>query len=70
VTIDGQARPLVRADGIFRAVAVPSGVHQVRMYIVPTRLYLGGAISLAGLLLAAVCLLFRKQAEAARSPAE
>lgn len=69
VTIDGQARPLVRADGIFRAVAVPSGVHQVRMYIVPTRLYLGGAISLAGLLLAAACLLFRKQAEAARPAA-
>jgi hypothetical protein len=56
VTVDGEARPLVRADGIFRAVAVPPGVHQVRMYIVPRRLYLGAAASLAGVLLAALCL--------------
>jgi hypothetical protein len=32
VELDGSPRPLIRADGIFRAVAVPAGRHAVRFH--------------------------------------
>jgi hypothetical protein len=51
-TVDGSPQPITRADGIFRAVVVPSGVHDVTMFIVPTALYVGATISGLGLLLA------------------
>jgi hypothetical protein len=50
--VDGRPQPIVRADGIFRAVIVPAGTHQITMFITPTILYVGGAISTVGLLLA------------------
>lgn len=57
-TVDGEPARLVRADGVFRAIAVAAGVHEVRMFIVPEQLYLGAAVSGVGLLLTAFCLLW------------
>jgi len=56
-SVDGKAQPLVRADGLFRAVPVPAGSHEIQMKIAPSLLYAGAALSLGGLLLAACCLL-------------
>jgi uncharacterized membrane protein YfhO len=70
-SVDGQPQPLVRADGLFRAVPVPAGSHEVRMKIVPSLLYAGAALSLGGLLLAGWCLLGAEAAHmgALRQPA-
>jgi hypothetical protein len=51
-TVDGSPQAIMRADAIFRAVVIPPGVHNVTMFIVPTALYVGAAISGLGLLLA------------------
>jgi hypothetical protein len=64
--VDGKAQPLVRADGLFRAVPVPAGSHEIQMKIVPSLLYLGGALSLGGLLLAVGCLLGAARQAAAK----
>ena len=49
-TVDGAAVPIMKADYLFRAVAVPAGVHQVRFSYRPLSFYLGAIISLiAGL---------------------
>jgi len=56
-SVDGKAQPLVRADGLFRAVPVPAGSHEIQMKIAPSLLYAGAALSLGGLLLTACCLL-------------
>lgn len=55
-TVDGTPQPITRADGIFRAVEVPVGTHQVTMFIVPTTLYVGAGITLAGLVVFALLL--------------
>ena len=57
-TVDGEPARLVRADGMFRAIAVAAGVHEVRMFIVPEQLYWGAAVSGVGLLLTGFCLLW------------
>lgn len=64
-TVDGAPHDIIRADGIFRAIAVPAGTHQVRMFIVPLQLYLGAAFSALGIVLAALLLAL----PAARRPA-
>lgn len=66
-TLDGTSQPLVRGDALFRAMPVPAGSHQVRMVIVPSRLYAGAALSLTGLVLTGCCLLgyFRRPYPAA-----
>jgi len=56
--VDGAPQPIVRADGLFRAVGVPAGTHEVRMFIVPWQLYLGAGGSGIGLLLTCFCLLW------------
>jgi hypothetical protein len=49
-TVDGAVVPVMKADYLFRAVAVPAGVHQVRFSYRPLSFYLGAAITLiAGL---------------------
>ncbi len=70
-TVDGAPEPMVRADGVFRAIRVPAGTHEVRMFIVPQQLYLGAALSGVGLLLAASFLLWPAawRRQAALSPA-
>jgi uncharacterized membrane protein YfhO len=57
-TEDGGSVPLVRADGLFRAVPVSAGTHEIRMRIVPRSMYLGAAISLASLILCLIWLGF------------
>jgi hypothetical protein len=51
-TIDGAPAPILRANGIVRAVVVPQGLHSVRFeYVVPRAVWLGVASALLGLLL-------------------
>ena len=47
VEVDGQRAPLLRADGVFRAVRVSAGRHLVRFVFRPRSLILGGALSVA-----------------------
>lgn len=47
--VDGQARPILRADALFRAVQVPAGEHLVTFRYEPVSIPLGLAISLASL---------------------
>jgi len=54
VTVDGQATPLLRANGIFRGVMVPAGRHQVVFRYQP-RMVMCGALVSGGALLG--CLL-------------
>ncbi len=56
--VAGAPQPLVRSDGAFRAVGVPAGTCEVRMFLVPGQLYLGAAFSCLGVLLTAGCLLW------------
>jgi hypothetical protein len=51
--LDGRAVPILRADGLFRGVAVPAGAHSLEMVYRPREVAAGFAASLAGLLLAA-----------------
>lgn len=50
--VDGQATPVLRADWAFRAVAVPAGQHQVTFRFRPPSLFIFGAISALGWLVA------------------
>jgi hypothetical protein len=55
--VDGRSAPLLRADGVFRAVRIPAGRHQVRFAFRPRAAWTGGLISLAtlaGLVIAVV----------------
>jgi len=56
-TLDGNAVPLVRADGLFRAVPIPAGTHELRIFIRPLILYQAAGVSSLGLVLAAGCFL-------------
>jgi hypothetical protein len=58
--IDGQESPLFRANGMFRALPVPAGAHEVVFSYEPTSVYFGAMISLASVVLVAIGLwLFR-----------
>jgi len=54
--VDGARAEVVRADGVFRAVRLPAGRHEVRFGFVPRGLFVGGAISLATLAVLGVAL--------------
>jgi len=51
VAVDGHRAELLRADGYFRAVALPAGTHRVVFRFRPVSFYAGAAVSLAALLL-------------------
>lgn len=44
-TVDGQPQSIVRADGLFRAVAVPAGQHQIVWQFDPPGLRVGAVVS-------------------------
>jgi hypothetical protein len=48
-TVDGTPTVILRADYAFRAVAVPTGRHEVRFVYAPRSMRLGTALSLLGL---------------------
>jgi interleukin-like EMT inducer protein/membrane protein YfhO len=50
--VDGTAVPILRANGMFRAVVLPPGAHQVTFVFRPDSVRLGGAISVVSLSLA------------------
>jgi hypothetical protein len=56
--IDGRPVPIMRADGVLRAVYVPQGTHRVRFTFCPTSLMIGAVTSAAALLL--IALLYRR----------
>ena len=61
--VDGTAAPLMRANGLFRAVPVRQGTHVVTFTYRPSKLYLGAqvsAVTALGLLI--VCLRERRRA--------
>jgi hypothetical protein len=47
-TVDGERVPVLRADVLFRAVAVDAGPHRVVFTLRPASLYVGAGVSLAG----------------------
>jgi hypothetical protein len=47
---EGQRLEIVRADGLFRAVALPAGSHRVTFLYRPTAFTIGAGISVAALL--------------------
>jgi hypothetical protein len=50
-SLDGVSAPLLRADSMFRAVPLPAGRHEVEFTYRPQVVLIGGAISLATLVL-------------------
>jgi len=46
---DGKRLPILRADGWFRAVALPAGTHRVVFRYRPVAFYAGAAVSVAAL---------------------
>jgi uncharacterized membrane protein YfhO len=46
-TVDGRRVPILRANGLFRAVAVTPGIHEIVFRYRPAGFYTGMAISLA-----------------------
>ncbi len=60
--IDGVSAPVVRANGVFRAVRVPAGRHAVDLRYRPPAVAAGAVLSLASALAAAVLARGRKRA--------
>jgi hypothetical protein len=55
-SVDGEPAPCLRANGIFRAVALPAGTHEVRFRYAPRLLAVCAFVSLAAAILAAALL--------------
>jgi hypothetical protein len=56
--VDGRPAPIYRADGLFRAVAVGAGAHQVRFDFDPASVKIGALVTLLSLVLTALLALF------------
>ena len=62
VDVDGASAPLMRANGLFRAVHLARGTHVVTFTYHPSALYLGAQISgVTALVLAVACLWERRR---------
>ena len=62
VDVDGTPAPLMRANGLFRAVHVRQGTHLVTFTYHPSKLYLGAQVSaVTALLLGIACLWERRR---------
>jgi hypothetical protein len=62
VDVDGTAAPLMRANGIFRAVHLRQGTHLVTFTYRPSKFYLGAQVSaVTALVLAIACLWERRR---------
>ena len=57
--MDGVERPVLRADSLFRAVAVGPGRHEVELVYRPASFIIGAAVSAAALLAIAALALAR-----------
>lgn len=69
-TVDGDAVPVVRTDGLVLGIPVPAGEHTVRLRFVPPGLRAGAAISLLSLLaLVGAAPLHRRLVARRRAPA-
>jgi uncharacterized membrane protein YfhO len=55
-SVDGRPAQVLRANGRHRAVPVPAGRHEVRVWYEPPGLVVGSALSAASLVLVAVLL--------------
>lgn len=53
-SVDNKSTPLVTADGIFRAIAVPAGSHEVVFHFDPPIVKLGWAVAIASMVLLVV----------------
>lgn len=61
-TVDGEEVGIVRANGLFRAVAVPAGSHRVAFEYAPTSLRVGAAASLTSVaVVAALAVVSRRR---------
>lgn len=60
-TVEGAAAPVLRANGVFRAVPIPSGVSDVVMRFDPGSVHLGGWITLATVLTFALSWTFARR---------
>jgi hypothetical protein len=68
VDVDGAAAPLMRADGLFRAVHLTSGRHVVTFTYRPRALYAGAAISALTALVLAAGLVFDRRRQRRTAP--
>jgi hypothetical protein len=70
VTVDGAEAPLLRADGMFRAVRLSSGAHTVRFEYWPRPFWIGLGISLAAAAaIVAACVVGRRRQARPSGPA-
>ena len=70
-TVDGRPAKILAANGNFRAVALPPGVHTVDFRYAPVSFRVGAILSVltaAGLVLALALLLIRRRRAALRYP--
>jgi uncharacterized membrane protein YfhO len=58
--VDGAPAPVLTANVVFRAVAVPAGRHRIEMRYWPRGLTLGLAVALLAVAIAAAALLWRR----------
>jgi hypothetical protein len=61
-TVDGQPAPIVRVDGLLRGVYLPEGRHRVELRFAPQTVFVGAAITAAGLIALCVMLLAGRRA--------
>jgi hypothetical protein len=60
-SVDGVSAPILRTDGILRGLALPSGEHEVVLEYRPVSVWVGAAISVMTLALAAVLLVWGRR---------